>query len=196
MGVIASGSFQEKPIVTTTNTLTVVSTQTEVSLATQPVIVYVTNTSQIQSLQSILSLQDKLNVSIGLSIQFPNNTRSYDVMNPLYYGSSAGYPIAAPAFAGYLQIIFHSSEQIHWQLSPATLAFNSPWPTEISPANQTEGTVLFPISPKITFMTTTSGETLTSFAFPPYALSIINDNCNPITCGNSFQVNATIDYYY
>ena len=158
MGVSVSGSFQEKPIVTTTNTLTVVSTQTEVSLATQPVTVYATNTSQIQSLQSIISLQDKLNVSVGLSIRFPSNTRSYDVMNPLSYGSNPGNDIL-PGFAGYLQITFHSGEQIHWQLSPNTLYFNAPWPTEISPTNQTDGTVLFPISPKITFITLTSGET-------------------------------------
>ena len=193
-----SGSLQVKPTMTTTNTLTVLSTQTVISIATatQSNTVYVTNTSQIQSLQSIISLQDMLNVSMGLSIQFPNNTRSYDVMNPLYYGSNSGNPIVAIVFAGYLQITFHSGEQIHWQLSPNTLYFNAPWPAEISPANQTEGTVLFPISPVIIFTTLTSGETATSFALPPYTLSIINDNCNPTTCGNSFQVNATIDYHY
>jgi hypothetical protein len=175
-GVLISGSNQGS-LSTTTNTRIVVSTQSVIYPVTTLVTVYTANTTQIESLQSIISIADKHTfANETFSVQVPANTRTYD----LEYGRFSSY-----VSAGYLQITFHSNETMHLQLSGGGI-------TEDSPSNQMNGTIRFPMSP----VWIENGLPHTIYlAFLVFQLSIINDNCNS-SCGNSFQVNATIDYYY
>jgi len=180
-GVFLSGSINQGVIKTTTVSQTLSSTQTVIQVS------YAVNTTLVQSLNSIVRMQDMLAIK-NLSVRI-SNTKSYDVFD--------GEPF--PSFAGFLQIVFHSTARIHWELSNPQELPNSQMTqsTQISPANQTSGTVRFPVSPTANAVVSKPTLTTTVLASPTFTLFLIDDECNsPSSCAILFQVNATIDYYY
>jgi len=157
-----------------TTTATVHTTEVQIYLTTNSYTVFTTSTSTTIPyglFGSVMHLND------SFSIRMPIDTWNYQVIG----GSGFLTP-------GYLQIDFSSTSKIHWQLSEIGVGV-----TEYSTPNQTSGFVQFPQTQVLGLSTPST----TLFTSPTFVLSIINDNCNSTNClSHSFQVNATIDYYY
>ena len=151
--------------VTTTQTQTNIQIQTQTATSTTTETQTATstyfNTSEINSLEQIVSMSDTSQISTNYPIPFPNNTAWYIQGGGYFYN-----------YAGYFQITFQSGKNIHWTLSGNGILQTS--------KSAMQGIVDFPIQ-----------------ANTEYILTIINDNCIPVTgCGGSFTVTTSIAYIY